>query len=429
MFDFFKNKKDLDCGIDWINVTPLDLSNYYVHQIDEKGKTPLDYAALYCREIWVFERLIELGIDIHERHVPDVLAHDIELVKLFFNHNAKFSASMFAELGSFERFKSFEDIGVMANLTPQELDELFLSYVIDNKFLHGGALSEKLDDVEFYAIADSLINMGAKLNNPSPLVFLEHAGFISGEHKGELRDKETMISRLLKWGASVDKPKHEYIPKLLRWNSSVDTMHEKFIPPFNLAVQYCGVDVVSKYLEHGANVNDNFALLSAISTGNTPVVKLLLEAGANPNERLNSEIYILYALQEDYLGGLTASIEIPFDELDSITPLHLACCCIDYNQLHEIDAQPKIVQLLINHGADVNILTNKPKYTPLDFVIEYAKIFDEPEEIPEINKNDDRLAETRRTIAIEGNNAYEIYNKMAKLLKDAGAKSSEKPTS
>ena len=122
MFDFLK--RDKYCGIDWVNVKPIELDDYYVHQVDEKGNTPLYYAALYCEDIWVFERLIDLGADIHEKPVPDSIAKDIELVKLFLKHKAKFSLSILECYCPYKSFELLIDSGVAANATPEELDTI-----------------------------------------------------------------------------------------------------------------------------------------------------------------------------------------------------------------------------------------------------------------------------------------------------------------
>ena len=398
MFDFLK--RDKYCGIDWVNVKPIELDDYYVHQVDEKGNTPLYYAALYCEDIWVFERLIDLGADIHEKPVPDLIARDIELVKLFLKHKAKFSLSILECYCPYKSFELLIDSGVAANATPEELDTIFYSYVYENQNIFTG--TSRLNDEDFYMYAEKLRSMGAKLNNPSPLMFFEvNSRFTEGAHISRFHDRDKMIFQLLEWGASTDVRNHEGLS------------------PFNIAAFYCDAHVVEKYLEHGAHPDDNCALISAVSTGNVEVVELLLKAGADPNiltgplrNEKKPRTNILIS------SGVMFSLNLEI----SLSALHVACSRISYDYLHDKHAQPKIVRMLIKYGADVNAITDKDRflqdmaqYTPLDYALKSLEEFSWRIVIK-------KRASHEMRYDMEHNNSHDNFTEIVKILKDAGAK-------
>jgi ankyrin repeat protein len=377
MFDLFKSKKNRYCGIDWLNVKPIELDDYYVNQVDEKGNTPLYYAALYCEDIWVFERLIDLGADMNHIRTQNLISKDIELVKLFKKHNAELDVfTIMSNVKTYEEFKSFIRIGMLENSSSDELDELFHCYLNTNQTEED--YRDRISDIDFYQIAEQLISLGAKLKNPSPLLFLKpqyYAGRTLEEIKNMYSDRDKMTLQLLKWGAKI---KANFKGEL---------------SPFNLAAKYCDENIVQMFIDNGANPNDNYALLSAICTGNLDVVELLLKSGADPNIILKLEDLTPEAFENpedidfhnlkslDEMPIIINKIKSPFEDDEFVTDLsalHLACCDIGASFWEFLPPQAKIVKLLIDYGANVNAMCKSVnysyEYTPLDFVKKSEKL-------------------------------------------------------
>jgi ankyrin repeat protein len=246
----------------------------------------------------------------------------------FFNSNKKYDGIDWLNLTPLELEKCITDA------KPFELDELFLAY------------TSSISLNKLFPLAEVLLKLGAKLNNPSPLAF------INLRRNSSLRDSQGALNSDLE-SFDIDK-----ITQLLEWGASFDKTNYYNLTPFNLASSYCKLDVFKKFLDYGANLDDDSVLVSAVTTGNFEIVKFLLESGANPNAYLYVKL----------------NLHIPFD-IDNLemTALHAACCyCSD--GLIDLYAQTKIVRMLIEYGADVNAisdihLNNLHHFTPLDFAI------------------------------------------------------------
>jgi ankyrin repeat protein len=406
LFDF-KDYSSTFFDIDWTKVKPRHLKRFNPNQKDSKGYSPLHYAADYCRDIrsdenlWIFEKLIELGANIKDEPVHYRIAVNPKLLELFIKHEANFSLDA---LGSVKDFKSLQlliDYGVVNNASPSDLDDAFLSYVISNQI----SSFFSIPDNEFDLMANKLIELGAELQNPSPLCFLRvgGVGFISeNDHITNYRDRDKMILKLLKWGASIKDIAYEGLT------------------PLNLVAFYCGADIVNKFLECGAKPDDNFVLFSAVSTGNVEVVELLLKAGANPNAYIDVDEFKQYFGNYEDNGtefSVANNIPSPFEGVWFTVPLHLACSQISYYDLHHMTAQTEIVKLLIDYGADVNITTCLgPKRTALDFALYSKNYYDEITEVEMTVSNKPSI------IDIQWNNSYTMFREIVEILKQAGAK-------
>ncbi|MBC8152129.1 MAG: hypothetical protein H7Z72_04395 [Bacteroidetes bacterium] len=111
------------------------------------------------------------------------------------------------------------------------------------------------------------------------------------------------------------------------------------------------------YLKTGGSINfvderDSTPLLTAIETDSYELVKLLLDAGANPN------------LATDYASPLTSAIDVSMEA-------------------YKNDGLPQpstaIIELLLFHGADIHMPNNKGR-NPYEFAKNYHlpahKLFD-----------------------------------------------------
>jgi uncharacterized protein len=133
-------------------------------------------------------------------------------------------------------------------------------------------------------------------------------------------------------------------------------------------------------IERGANVDalDNFGrtpLLSFASgsTQNLDTLRILLEAGANPNleEGTTKRFALAYAAirgradMAELLVVAGAAVNAK-DSLTGQTPLHYATDCCN-----AVQSNPDLVRFLIDHGADVNA-KNMNGNTPFDYVLRCA---------------------------------------------------------
>lgn len=132
---------------------------------------------------------------------------------------------------------------------------------------------------------------------------------------------------------------------LLRHGARAEAKTRNDVTPLHYAVQGGHAGVVRSLIKAGAKVNCNKKplLLIAADDGNRDIVSLLLEAGAVVDCRAN----------------IRATIDKDMEVCDYLTPLHLAAS----KNHHEV------VGLLLRRNADVNELTSKSGWSPLDFAV------------------------------------------------------------
>jgi ankyrin repeat protein len=138
----------------------------------------------------------------------------------------------------------------------------------------------------------------------------------------------------------------------------------------NITDEKTGLDLIRFLHEHGADVNElsgdgSFPLISAILQRNVPVVKLLLELGANPNVIFNGNALLLWAIftlsdndsvNEDNkiaIANLLLDYKVNVNVSDDIgrTPLRLS---IFFESQNKVD----LISRLLTARADVNKTDN-----------------------------------------------------------------------
>jgi len=167
--------------------------------------------------------------------------------------------------------------------------------------------------------------------------------------------------------------RHDVVQLLLDYSKSsgrrlnVNVQDESGKTPLHLAATYCHPNVMWLLLVNGAkpNIRDN--------SGETPLhkaahymtcvdgVKMLLEAGADPNARRydTNRTPLHYAAMHGNTRMVTLLLKYGVDpnvqDYKGLTPLHYAV----------MRRRPDAVKLLLQHGADPTIRDNEGK-TPID---------------------------------------------------------------
>lgn len=177
----------------------------------------------------------------------------------------------------------------------------------------------------------------------------------------------------------------------------------------DIAVMLSDVELVKHYLDSGLDANSQLArgltkgeswLITAISGKNRNLTELLLDRGANVNEKMESaNVYPLHrasAIGCPHIGELliTRGADVNVEGEYGKTPLHLATQCghfdtvkllLDYGaNINALDiegcsalfapvrrSRRQIVEYLLDRGAEVN-LTDKSGYTPLSIAFQQS---------------------------------------------------------
>ena len=133
-------------------------------------------------------------------------------------------------------------------------------------------------------------------------------------------------------------------------------------------------DVVSILIEKGANVNEKdkngwTLLYWACSMGLTDIATVLIDKGANMNEKFNNGYTMLHWACSTGLNNVAMMLIAKgamVNETDNIgsTPLHKAC---------NYEDNPEVAFKLIEKGANIDVKDNYGR-TPLHLAYEYGKI-------------------------------------------------------
>jgi len=131
-------------------------------------------------------------------------------------------------------------------------------------------------------------------------------------------------------------------------------------------------NIVEILLEYGANHNDKnglgeTALHIAVKFGHTHIVGILLDFGANPNTTtLASDTPVHIAVKENNIEILkvllTHNANASAKDKVWVTPLHIAA----------EDGNYQAVKLLLNYGANPYIIDDLQGQTPLDWVLDIS---------------------------------------------------------
>jgi ankyrin repeat protein len=280
------------------------------------------------------------------------VAHDsIELVKLLLHYNA-----------SARPLHGTPLLALAARKSNIEMIRLLLSNGADPKGLNtlqsGQTPLEAAVDSESLDIIDLLLIAGANIDCPAA----SYGGRTPLQRAAENGD-ERMIDHLLSKGASmlpqpapfrgssvlqgfIQNGLHDYVADALRLRASPNRCHDDESSPLAVAVMYNDTASVKILLSAGADVHDYAyseresqkdpeklwefspkrmsSIQWAAVTGNLDIAKLLLDAGADVNQR-------------------------PSTSSDGAMALHQAAKLGNYN----------MTKFLIEHEADVNALSNR----------------------------------------------------------------------
>jgi ankyrin repeat protein len=340
-----KNKHRTKFNIDWSNVKPRHLNNFDINQKDEYGLLPL-YFACQWSEIWVVQKLIDMGADINDKDSQFLglrwragggydgytgVDSGNEFLKVLFQNNAKISPDLIGAVLNYEMFKLIINSVNKSQISPEK-GKKYIHELLDSQKPSYGTLSSNKyirmpDSKNLILIMKDLVKLGAELDSETLYI----ATSIQRQQPDEV------IEVLLDWISDIDF-------------EDINTSHQ-ILKPFNFAAMYCGVTIMKKFLLAGAEINpdERFEnpLFSAVDSSNEDAVKFLLESGANPNCREVQEHSPIY--------GKSA--------------LHRA---IDATVMSDENTH-NIVRILVEHGADLNGLRreNGKLVTPLDQAIKH----------------------------------------------------------
>jgi ankyrin repeat protein len=208
-----------------------------------------------------------------------------------------------------------------------------------------------------------------------------------------------------------------HVRRLINRGADPSVKNEDGSTPLERAVRWDKPDVLKALIDGGADPNERLKdgstpLRLAIEWDKPEVLKALIEGGADPNERLkNGSTPLCLAIELNRLGiseallaggaDMTATDDqlqtplhsaarhrrdslmgcllkhganpTPSDEVGK-TPLHL---CVRYRGYDTADVIVSIIQLLADHGADVNARDHKGR-TALDVIDDDMKYVDRP---------------------------------------------------
>lgn len=323
MFGLFKKKslKSESFGVNWADVKQGQLVGLNVNEKDEWLSTPLQEAARYCDDIWVFKTLINAGANIDAESESEfspiniaVQHNKVELAKLLIENKVIFSTNILSNVESYKMFRLLIDNGLQKNITPNVGGEVLrnlLHRANDYSSLFGTVYNPKPNDDDMFLIARDLIGFGANVN----LVDNEGRTAMHRVVKHEHSDKTVLL--------------------LLEADANINNEDEDEHTPFNNAAFHYGPKIISQFIKHGGKINNGVLVSAAYENTSGEVIKLLVSAGADVNYK---------------------------DPPDDVTSLHAATLhCKSF----------EVIKALVECGADVNAITKGYEispYTPIENV-------------------------------------------------------------
>jgi ankyrin repeat protein len=338
-----KNKHKTRFDIDWSNVKPRHLNNLDINQKAENGRLPFYFACMWS-EIWVIQKLIDMGADINDEDSQfeglrsktnggyygyEGVDSGNDFLQLLFQNNAKISPELIGAVLNYEMFKliinSVDTSQITSDMGKKYINELLHRAKPSYGKLLNKAYIRMPDSKNLILIMKDLVKIGTELD-PEVLYV---ATCIQTQQPDEV------IGLLLDWNANI--------------HYEDDHSSHQIMKPFNFAAIYCGANVMKKFLLAGAEINPDdriqHPLVSAVDSSNEDAVRFLLENGANPNCRT-------FDVYEPIYGE---------------TALHIA---ISRTVMGDKETH-NIIKLLIDYGSDLNglMIEDSKLVTPLDQAI------------------------------------------------------------
>ena len=154
------------------------------------------------------------------------------------------------------------------------------------------------------------------------------------------------------------------VEKLLKEGANANAKDEGNFQPLIFAVNFGSVEIVRLLLEAGADPNINYEgstlLATAAMNGYARITALLLESGARVNERYaNESTPLMNAVFMDHASTVEAILNhepnLSLENSDGMTALSIA----------QAQGYQQLVELLLKHGAAQAIASHKPwTYAP-----------------------------------------------------------------
>ena len=399
----------------------------------DNGKTAL-FIALEYGYIDIAEYLIEQGIDIEGKNGSIALAWSMvyktnKILKVLMKNEGANNKFTFEEYSTCGLFELLEEKGAKLNFDMIVKEEIY--YILFS-------MSILLSDKELLQL---FLDHGADVNQKIKMNEMEMPPFAF------MAMKDVMLKQFAKDGIqidiSTDKKETEEIFKIfLDYGADINQkikIDEKEIPAIYFAILFSNKQMVRLFLEHGADVNQKikigeneipllaFVIMKdfimkyglnnenkqmfkdADTTHDKEILKLLLEHGADVNQKIkidNTEMsLIVFLIQFGKVEILEILIEHGIDihqTYEELTPLFIAISM----------GKVAMVKLLIEKGIDIT--TTGGHGTPLMVFIN--KKFKEKKE--NIHK-DSSLSIIEKEQTLHGMASSEDYNEIIKLLVQA----------
>lgn len=190
----------------------------------------------------------------------------------------------------------------------------------------------------------------------------------SSPEQSKIKEETNLEQRLISAAAEGEI---ETILELLEAGAEIDATDSRGVSAVMAATQRNNIDTVKILIEHGANIdirnnNQDNVLLYAGAEGLLEIVKLAVEAGADTTltNRFGGTALIPASDRGhvDIVQELLTNSDIDVDHINDLhwTALLEAVILGDGGKNHQ-----QIVQLLVKHGANVNI-SDREGVTPLE---------------------------------------------------------------
>ncbi|KAM0419066.1 hypothetical protein ACHAPT_012005 [Fusarium lateritium] len=171
------------------------------------------------------------------------------------------------------------------------------------------------------------------------------------------------------WTVNNERP--DMCRLLLENGADPDLTPEGAVPPLIESVFVKSMDILKLLVEHKADIEkreipgrgwERTPLLTAVDYGDADRVEYLLKRGADPNVKDSDDLWAIYTAAENGRADLVRMLAEAGAGLNSLSAPER------WTPLHGAYKSPEVVELLLELGADVTILTLS-LFTPLDLTI------------------------------------------------------------